>query len=199
MTAQAHPGPHLPAHPSAQLRSPRGPAKHTATQLMRVVFYGRTAHEGGDSDADRHRQLALCRTAAAAYGGQPAAVFFDEGCRAGCPWHRRPQGRSLMPALSGPGRLAGTLAVADPWHFLPRRPAPEEISLLAQLASRQVQLIIASPDLLISTPEEYELLGTVLGPADDSPLPGTASWPRRRSQLHTRRTLPALPGHATPR
>jgi hypothetical protein len=41
-----------------------------------VAFYGRTAHPAGtwDSQADRHRQLALCRTVIAAHGGQVGFV-----------------------------------------------------------------------------------------------------------------------------
>lgn len=102
-----------------------------------VAFYGRTAHAAGtcDSRADRHRQLALCHAVAAARGWQVTAEFFDEDCRACYPWQRRPQGRSLLAALSGPGRVAGTVAVADPWRLLPRRPAPGGTAILARLAS----------------------------------------------------------------
>ena len=82
-------------------------ARLTETARLRAVpaaFYGRTAHAvgTGDSQADRYRQLALCRTVAAACGGRVTAEFFDEDCRADYPWRRRPQGRSLLAALPGP-------------------------------------------------------------------------------------------------
>jgi hypothetical protein len=76
------------------------------TRGTAVVFYGRTAHPAGtrDSQADRHRQLALCRTVVAAHGGQVIAEYFDEGCRADRPWNRRPQGQALLAELSRPAR-----------------------------------------------------------------------------------------------
>ena len=101
-----------------------------------VVFYGRTARPAGtsDSQADRHRQLALCRTVIAAHGGQVIAEYFDERCRGDCPWNRWPQGQALLAALSRPARPAGALVAADPSRLLPRRPPAGGTPILQQLA-----------------------------------------------------------------
>jgi len=129
-----------------------------------AAFYGRTAHAAGtaDSQADRYRQLALCRTVAAACSAWVTAEFFDEDCRAGNPWPDRPQGRSLLAALAGPGRPAGAVVVADPWRLLARRPAPGGTAILAQLAFRRVQLVLADSGMVISSAREYALLGRLL-------------------------------------
>jgi len=158
-------------------------------------FYGRTARAAGtgDSAADRYRQLALCRSVAAACGARVTAEFFDEDCRAGDPWQDRPQGRSLLAALPGPSRPAGAAVVADPWRLLPRRPAPGEPGILAWLAFRRVQLVLADSGLVISTTEEYALLGSLLtGPAASAPPGGAASWPSFRDR-RARRSRPGQP------
>jgi hypothetical protein len=157
-----------------------------------AAFYGRTARAAGsgDSAADRYRQLALCRSAATACGARVTAEFFDEDCRAGDPWQGRPQGRSLLAALSGPRRPAGAVVVADPWRLLPRRPAPGEPGILARLAFRRVQLVLADSGLVISTTEEYALLGRLLtGPAASAPPDGATSWPSLRD-YRARRSRP---------
>lgn len=144
-----------------------GPGTADRDSSLRAVpaaFYGRTAHAAGtgDSLADRYRQLALCRAVAAACGAWVTAEFFDEDCRAGYPWPGRPQGRSLLAALAGPGRPAGAVVVADPWRLLPRRPAPGGTSILTQLAFRRVQLVLADSGMVISSAREYALLGRLL-------------------------------------
>lgn len=162
--------------------------------VVPVAFYGRTARAAGtdDSRADRHRQLALCRAVAAACGGQVTAEFFDEACRADFPWHRRPQGRSLLAALSGRGRLAGAVAVADPWCLLPRRPVPSS-GILARLAFRRVLLVLASPAIVISSAGEYAVLGRLLsGPACGAPPDGSIAGPSVRD--HRSRGGRAAPG-----
>ncbi|MGH3405359.1 MAG: hypothetical protein ACRDRJ_23075 [Streptosporangiaceae bacterium] len=85
-----------------------------------VAFYGRTAHAVGtwDGQAERHRQLALCRAVLTAYGGQVTALYFDESCRADHPWSCRPQGQALLATLSGPAHPAWTLVAADAWRLL---------------------------------------------------------------------------------
>ena len=117
----------------------------TRIRATPVVFYGRTAHAAGtwDSQAERHRQLALCRAVVAAYGGQVTAVYFDEGCRADHPWSRRPQGQALLATLSGPAHPAWTLVAADAWRLLPRRTSADGIGILQQLAQRHVLLVLA--------------------------------------------------------
>ena len=121
------------------------------------------------------------------------AEFFDEDCRAGDPWQDRPQGRSLLAALSGPCRPAGAVVVADPWRLLPRRPAPGEPGILARLAFRRVQLVLADSGLVISTAAEYALLGRLLtGPAASAPPGGAASWPSLRD-YRPRRSQPGQP------
>ena len=89
-----------------------------------VAFYGRTANAAGtgDSRAERHRQLALRRTVAAACGARVATEFFDEDRRADSLWRCRPPGRSLLAALSVPDRVAAKVAIAGPSCLLPRRP-----------------------------------------------------------------------------
>ncbi len=155
----------------------------TSPGAVPVAFYGRTACAAGtsDSQADRHRQLALCRAVATACGAWVTAEFFDEDCRADDPWQHRPQGRSLLAALSGPPRPAGAVVVADPWRLLSRRPASQGTAILARLAFRRVQLMLADSGTLISTAEEYALFGRLLtGPARGTPLSGSAFWLPRR-------------------
>jgi hypothetical protein len=100
-------------------------------------FYGRTACAAGtgDSRAGRHRQLALCNAVAAACGWQVTAEFFDEDCRAGASWQRRPQGRPLVADLTG-------AAVWPDQFWSPTRGAcfpvgwrPGGTAILARLAS----------------------------------------------------------------
>ncbi len=158
-----------------------------------AAFYGRTARAGGtgDSAADRYRQLALCHSVAPACGARVTTEFFDEDCRAGDPWQDRPQGRSLLAALSRPRRPAGAVVVADPWRLLPRRPAPGEPGILARLAFRRVQLVLADSGLVISTTEEYALLGRLLtGSAASAPPGGATSW----SSFRDRRARGSRPG-----
>jgi hypothetical protein len=167
----------------------------TSPGAVPAAFYGRTACAAGtrDSQADRHRQLALCRAVATACGAWVTAEFFDEDCRADDPWQHRPQGRSLLAALSGPPRPAGAVVVADPWRLLPRRPAPGEPGILARLAFRRVQLVLADSGLVISTAEEYALLGRLLtGPAASAPPGGATSWPSFRDR-RARRSRPGQP------
>jgi hypothetical protein len=156
-----------------------GPGTAHGDSSLRAVpaaFYRRTAHAAGtgDSQADRYRQLALCRTVAAACGVWVTAEFFDEDCRADDPWQDRPQGRSLLAALPGPGRPAGAVVVADPWRLLPRRPAPGGTSILTQLAFRRVQLVLADSGMVISSAREYALLGRLLpGPGGGQKVRGS--------------------------
>jgi hypothetical protein len=160
----------------------------TRIRARPVVFYGRTAHAAGtqESQAERDRQLALCRAAVAAYGGQVTAVYFDEGCRADHPWSRRPHGQALLTALSGPAHPAWTLVAADPWRLLPRRTPADGIGILQQLAQRRVLLMLADTGVVLVTAEEYALLGklmsgiassvpaTALAAAPSHPLPSAA-------------------------
>jgi hypothetical protein len=86
----------------------------------------------------------------------------------------RPQGRSLLAALPGPGRPAGAVVVADPWRLLPRRPAPGGTSILTQLAFRRVQLVLADSGMVISSAREYALLGRLLpGPGGGQKVRGS--------------------------
>jgi len=169
-------------------RAANGPGtadRNSSLLAVPVAFYGRTAHAAGtgDSRADRHRQLALCRAVAAACGARVTTEFFDEDCRADSPWRCRPQGRPLRAALSAPDRVAGTVVVADPWCLLPRRPAPEGAGILARLAFQRVQLVLADSGMVISSAEEFALLGRLLtGPAGGAPPGGTAAWPSARGQ-----------------
>ena len=143
-----------------------------------VVFCGRTARPAGtsDSQADRHRQLALCRTVIAAHGGQVIAGYFDEGCRADRPWNRRPQGRALLAELSRLARPAGALVAAGPSCLLPRRPPAAGMPILQQLAFRQVLLMFADTGISARTAREYDLLGELLsGPAGGVPASGLAA------------------------
>jgi hypothetical protein len=79
---------------------------------------------------------------------------------------------------------------ADPWRLLPRRPAP---GTLARLAFRRVQLVLADSGLVISTTEEYALLGRLLtGPAASAP-PGDAAW---QPSFRDRRARRSRPGQA---
>jgi hypothetical protein len=170
-------------------------------QAVPVAFYGRTAHAAGtgDSRADRHRQLALCHAVAAARGWQVTAKFFDEDCRAGYPWQRRPQGRCLLAALSGPGRVAGAVAVADPWCLLPRCPVPGGTAILARLASRGVQLLLADSGMVISSAGEYALLGRLLTGPFSGPPPGGSTSRLSVRDHRARGSLPRQPAAGLPR
>jgi len=160
----------------------------TQIRATSVVFYGRTAHAAGtqESQAERHRQLALCRAAVAAYGGQMTAMYFDESCRADHPWSRRPHGRALLSTLSGPENPAWILVAADAWRLLPRRRPADGIGILQQLAQRHVMLVLANTGAVVLTAQEYALLGrlmsgfdgrvptTALAAAPSRPLPSAA-------------------------
>jgi hypothetical protein len=151
----------------SMMRAAGGPGSadlDSSLPAVPMAFYGRTAHGTGtgDSQADRHRQLALCSAVAAAFGARVSAGFFDEDCRADDPWQDRPQGRFLLAALSGPGRPAAAVAVADPWRLLPRRPAPDSTAILARLAFLRVPLMLADSGILICTAAEYALLSRLL-------------------------------------
>jgi hypothetical protein len=118
---------------------------------------------------------------AAACGARVATEFFDEDRRADSPWRCRPPGRSLLAALSAPGRVAATVVVAGPSCLLPRR--PKGTGILARLAFRRVQLVLADSGLLIGSAEEYALLGRLpAGPTYGAPPGGGDSWPSARAQ-----------------
>lgn len=175
--------------------APGAADRDSSLRAVSAAFYGRTARAAGtsDSEADRYRQLALCRVVAAACGAWVTAEFFDEDCRADYPWQGRPQGRSLLAALPGHGRHAGAVVVADPWRLLPRRPAPDSTGILARLAFRRVQLVLADSGMVISTAGEYALPGRLLtGPAASAPPGGAASWPSFRDR-RARRSRPGQP------
>ncbi len=165
--------PHPVGRPADDLAALLGGNPATAgrgalTRGTAVVFYGWTARPAGtsDSQADRHMQLALCRRFIAAHGGQMIAEYFDEGCRADCPWDRRPRGQALLAELSGPARPAGALVAADPSRLLPRRPSAGGTPILQQLAFRRVLLMLADTGISVRTTGEYCLLGELLsGPA----------------------------------
>jgi hypothetical protein len=100
----------------------------------------------------------------AACGGQVAAVYFDEGCRADHPWNCWPQGQALLTALSGPAHPAWTLVAADAWRLLPRRTPPDGAEILHQLAQRHVLLVLADTGAAVGTTGEYALMvGHMLG------------------------------------
>ena len=143
------------------------------------MFYGRTAHAAGtpESQAERDRQLALCRAAVAAYGGQVTAVYFDQGCRADHPWSRRPQGQALLTALSGPAHPAWTLVAADAWRLLPRRTPADGTRILQQLAQRHILLMLADTGAVLLTAEEYALLGRLM--SGNARATGLAALPSR--------------------
>ena len=136
----------------------------TRIRATSVAFYGRTAHAVGTSDgqAERHRQLALCRSVVAACGGQVAAVYFDEGCRADHPLDCRPQGQALLAALSGPAHPASTLVAADAWRLLPRGAPADGVEILHQLAQRHVLFVLADTGAAVGTAGEYALLGGLM-------------------------------------
>ncbi len=184
--------PHPAGRPADDLAAllagnPATAGRGALTRGTTVVFYGRTARPAGtrDSQADRHRQLALCRTVVAAHGGQVIAEYFDEGCRADRPWNRRPQGQALLAELSRPARPAGTLVAAAPSRLLPRRPPGGGTPILQQLASRRVLLMLADTGISARIAGEYHLLGELLsGPAGSVPasgLPARASARERQA------------------
>ena len=147
-----------------------------------VVFYGRTAHAAGtpESQAERDRQLALCRAAVAAHGGQVTSVYFDEGCRADHPWSRRLHGQALLTTLSGPAHPAWTVVAADAWRLLPRRTPADGIAILQQLAQRHILLMLADTGVVLLTGEEYALLGRLMsGIAGSVPTTALAAMPSR--------------------
>jgi len=150
-----------------------------------VAFYGRTAHAAatGDSHADRHRQLALCRAVIAAYGGQVSVEYFDEGCSADRPWRRRPQGQALLAALSGPACPVRALVAADPWRLLPRRPPVGGTGILQQLALLRVVLVLADTGISVLAAGEYALLGRLMsGPAGSALVSGPVTSPSARDR-----------------
>ncbi len=169
-----------PADDTAALLAgnPATAGRGALTRGTTVVFYGRTAHpaDTSDSQADRHRQLALCRTVIAAHGGQVITEYFDEGCRADRAWNRRPQGQALLAELSRLARPAGALVAAGPSCLLPRRPPAAGMPILQQLAFRQVLLMFADTGISARTAREYDLLGELLsGPAGGVPASGLAA------------------------
>jgi hypothetical protein len=183
--------PHRAGRPTADPAAPLAGDLATASpgvwiRATPVAFYGRTAHaaDSRDSQADRHRQLILCRAVIAAYGGQVVVEYFDEGCRADRPWHSRPQGQALLAALSGPARQARALVAADPWCLLPRRRPPVGgAGILQQLALRRVLLVLADTGISVLTAGEYDLLGRVMSaPAGRAPLAGRVAWPSVRDR-----------------
>jgi hypothetical protein len=154
----------------------------TRIRATPVAFYGRTAHAAGtrDGQAERHRQLALCRSVVAACGGQVTAVYFDEGCRADHPWSCRPQGQALLATLSGSADPAWTLVAADVWRLLSRRTPADGIGILQQLAHRHVLLVLADTGAAVLTAAEYALLGRLMsGMASSMPATGLAAGPSR--------------------
>ena len=206
MTGKSPPGrPHQAGRPDGDSKTRAASGMGTADpnsppQAVPVAFYGRSACAAGtcDNRADQYQQLALCQAVAAARGWQVTAEFFDEDCRAGYSWQRRPQGRALLAALSEPGRVAGAVAVADPWCLLPRRPVPGGTAILARLAFRQVLLVLAGTGMVIRSAEEYALLGRLLtGLPCGAPRGGSASRlsvrdHRARGNL-ARQPAPGLP------
>lgn len=150
-----------------------------------VAFYGRTAHAAGtgDSHADRHRQLALCRAVIAAYGGQVSAGYFDEGCSADRPWRCRPQGQALLAALSDPACPVQALVAADLWRLLPRRPPAGGTGILQQLALLRVVLVLADTGISVLAAGEYALLGRLMsGPAGSVLVSGPVTSPSARDR-----------------
>jgi DNA invertase Pin-like site-specific DNA recombinase len=154
----------------------------TRIRARPVVFYGRTAHAADtqESQAERDRQLALCRAAVAAYGGQVTAVYFDEGCRADHPWSRRPHGQALLATLSGTAHPARTLVAADAWRLPPRRTPADGTRILQRLAQHHVLLMLADTGVVLLTAEEYALLGRLMsGIAGSAPATALAGMPSR--------------------
>ena len=161
----------------------------TRIRATSVAFYGRTAHAAGiwDGQAERHRQLALCRAVVAAYGGQVTALFFDESCRADHPWSCRPQGQAMLATLPGPAHPAWTLVAADAWRLLPPCTPADGIGILQQLAQRHVLLVLADTGAAVFTAGEYALLGRLMsGMASSVPATGLAAAPSRPLPSATR-------------
>jgi hypothetical protein len=80
--------------------------RDSSVRAVPVAFYGRTARAAGtgDSRADRHRQLALCRSVAAACGAWVTAEFLTS--TAGPTTHGR-AGRRVGPCSPpSPGQTA---------------------------------------------------------------------------------------------
>jgi len=154
----------------------------TQIRARPVAFNGRTAHAAGtwDGQAERQRQLALCRAVVAAYGGQVTAQYFDESCRADHPWSCRSQGQALLATLSGPAHPFWMLVVADAWRLIPRRTPADGAEILDQLAQRHVLLVLADTGAAVLTAGEYALLGGLMsGIASSVPGTGLAAWPSR--------------------
>jgi len=158
-----------------------------------VAFYGRTADAAGtgDSRAERHRQLALCRAVAAACGARVATGVL----------RRRPQRRlSLAAPAAGPVPAGRALRArprgcdsGDRGPVVPASPAPEGTGILARLAFWRVQLVLADCGLMIGSAGEYALLGRLLaGPTYGAPPGGGDSWPSGRGQ----RARGSQPGQA---
>ncbi len=90
-------------------------------------------------------------------------------------------------------------APAAAWSLLPRRPAPEGTGILARLAFQRVQLVLADSGILISSAEEYALLGGLLTvPACGTPQGGSACWPVVRDH-RARGSRPGRPPAGLPR
>jgi hypothetical protein len=170
MTGKSPPGrPHRAGRPDgdSQTRSASGMGTahlDSPPQALPVAFYWWSDCAAGtcDNRADQYQQLALCQAVAAARGWQVTAEFFDEDCRAGYSWQRRPQGRALLAALSESGHVAGAVAVANLWCPLPRRAVPGDTAILARFAFRQVLLVLAGTGMVTRSAEEYGLLGRLL-------------------------------------
>ena len=206
MTGKSPPGrPHQAGLPDgdSQTRSASGIGTadpNSPPHAVPVAFYWWSDCAAGtcDNRADQYQQLALYQAVAAARGWQVTAEFFDEDCRAGYSWQRRPQGRALLAALSEPGHVAGAVAVANLWRLLPRRPVPGDTAILAPLAFRQVVLVLAGTGMVTRSAEEDVLLGRLLsGLPCGVPRGGSTSRPsvrdhRARGNL-ARQPAPRLP------
>jgi hypothetical protein len=137
---------------------------------VRFAFYGRTARtDAADTEVERHWQQRCCRAAAAARGGQITAWFFDTACPAGMPLASRPQGRALLAALTGPRRRIDAVVTWDAARLLPRQPSPDT-SVPGWPGAWDTPLLLAGTGLMISSPQEYDLItGILLGPGRPPP------------------------------
>lgn len=157
--------------------------RNSSVLAVPAAFYGRTADAAGtgDSRADRHRQLALCRAVAAACGAWVATEFFDEDCRADSPLAVPaggpvPAGRALR--ARSRGRDSGGRG-----PVVPASPAPEGTGIPARLAFQRVQLVLADSGVMNGSAEEYALPGRLpAGPTYGAPPGGGDSWPSARGQ-----------------
>jgi hypothetical protein len=94
----------LLARPGPQVY-PEDPGPHAGWTLangearaLRVALYGRTAstHDPAVADAARARQILVGQRAAERLGAEIAATYFDSGCPATRPFHRREGGAALL-------------------------------------------------------------------------------------------------------